>query len=427
MNQYHSEQQYLEELERNSALPEGFSIAVKSLSFIPEEKQDGPAASMNMTAIVLDEPTASFGAVFTRNAFPGAPVRIGRELLNEETVQGVLINNKISNVCTPNGEDDARTVLSAFDRSMGEKLKAPVFPSSTGVIGWSLPTKAMEESCPDLVSLLQKNSFFPAAKSIMTTDAFPKLRTVALGKGRISGIAKGAGMIEPNMATMLSFLLTDVSLPRDMMRRVLSRVVDQSYNTISVDSDQSTSDSVLFFSSGCFSEVSEQELEDALLLLCIKLSEDIVRNGEGCGHVIKVKVENAASEIQARGFAKALVNSPLSKTAVFGNDPNVGRFIQALGDYAGNNDIELDENAVSLRLGDEVIYSAGQFQLDSEKETRLSDYLKERALPIPCPGYPSHDSMVEIFIDLGLGENCAEVMGSDLSYEYVRENADYRT
>ncbi|MBF9017833.1 MULTISPECIES: bifunctional ornithine acetyltransferase/N-acetylglutamate synthase [unclassified Oceanispirochaeta] len=427
MNRYHSEQQYLEELERNSALPEGFSIAVKSLNFIPEEKKDGPAAAMNMTAIVLDKPTPSFGAVFTKNAFPGAPVRIGRQLLNEETVQGVLINNKISNVCTPNGEDDARAVLSAFAGAMAGTLQAPLFPSSTGVIGWSLPVKAMEDACPDLQSSLQKDSFLPAAKSIMTTDAFPKLRSVSLGTGRISGIAKGAGMIEPNMATMLSFLLTDVSLPREMMRRVLKRVVDQSYNTISIDSDQSTSDSVLFFSSGCLPEVSEKELENALLHLCKTLSEDIVRNGEGCGHVIKVNVERAVSDIQARGFAKALVNSPLSKTAVFGNDPNVGRFIQALGDYAGNNDIELDETAVSLRLGDEVIYSSGRFQLDSEKESRLSDYLKERALPTPCPGYPQHDALVEIFVDLGLGEGRADVMGSDLSYEYVRENADYRT
>ncbi|MDC7235039.1 MAG: bifunctional ornithine acetyltransferase/N-acetylglutamate synthase [Spirochaetales bacterium] len=427
MNQYHSEEQYLEELQRNSCLPGGFSISVQSIRFVPEEKQDGPEASMNMTAIVLDEPTESFAGVFTKNAFPGAPVRIGRRLLEETAVQGVLINNKISNVCTPQGEDDAHRVLHAFTRAMKGKIKAPLFPSSTGVIGWSLPVKAMCEQAPELAAALNKDSLLPAAKAIMTTDSFPKLRSVPLGEGRISGIAKGAGMIEPNMATMLSFLLTDVSVPRDMMRRVLSRVVDRTYNTISVDSDQSTSDSVLFFSSGVCASVTEEELEKALMALCLPLSEDIVRNGEGCGHVIKVMVEGAASESQARGFAKALVNSPLSKTAVFGNDPNVGRFIQALGDYAGNHGVQLDEEKVSLSLGDETIYSGGRFRLDNEKEKRLSGYLKERALPAPCPGYPVHDKTVEIFVDLGIGGSRARVTGSDLSYEYVRENADYRT
>ncbi|MDC7241961.1 MAG: bifunctional ornithine acetyltransferase/N-acetylglutamate synthase [Spirochaetales bacterium] len=427
MNYYPSQQDYLKALEKNSALPGGFSIAVHSLKFTPIEKQDGPEASMNMTALVLDEPTSSFAGVFTRNAFPGAPVRIGRELLKEETVQGVLVNNKISNVCTPNGVEDAREVLSAFTEAMGERIKAPLFPSSTGVIGWSLPVGAMKDACPALASALQKESCLPAAKSIMTTDSFPKLRSVKLGEGRICGIAKGAGMIEPNMATMLSFLITDIAIPRDVMRRVLSRVVEKSYNTISVDSDQSTSDTVLFFSSNLLPGVSEEELEKALYRLCRELSEDIVRNGEGCGHVIKVKVKGAESDLQARGFAKTLINSPLSKTAVFGNDPNVGRFVQAVGDYAGNHGLLLDEEKVSFTLGEETIFNRGRFELDSAKETRLSSYLKERALPTPSPGYPVHEMCVEIGIELGLGSGEAEVLGSDLSYEYVRENADYRT
>ncbi|MDA3955845.1 bifunctional ornithine acetyltransferase/N-acetylglutamate synthase [Oceanispirochaeta sp.] len=427
MNQFHSTGEYLDHLELLSPLPEGFKTAVHSFEFTPKERQDGPVASMKMTALVLDDPTPSFAAVFTKNAFPGAPVRIGRQLLEEPLMQGVLINNKISNVCTPSGEEDARRVLDSFQKEMSGSLQAPLFPSSTGVIGWSLPVGEMTSACPALAGALQGKSFLSAAQSIMTTDAFPKVRSVPLGSGRLSGIAKGAGMVEPNMATMLSFLITDVSLPREMMRRVLPEVVELSFNRISIDSDQSTSDSVFFFSSNRKEEVGIEELKQALLVLCKDLSQDIVRNGEGCGHVIRVKVDEAASTEQAKGFAKALVNSPLSKTAVFGNDPNVGRFVQAVGDYAGNHNISLNEEHVRISMGDEVIYNKGRFELDSVKELTLSDYLKDRSLPIPCPGYPVHNRVVEIRISLGLGNEGATVLGSDLSYEYVRENADYRT
>ncbi|QEN08895.1 bifunctional ornithine acetyltransferase/N-acetylglutamate synthase [Oceanispirochaeta crateris] len=427
MNYFNSKAEYLDFLESLSTLPEGFRTAVHSLEFSPKEKQGESAATMKMTALVLDEPTASFAAVFTKNSFPGAPVRIGRKLLEEPLIQGVLINNKISNVCTPRGEEDAREILSAFVKEMQGEVKAPLFPSSTGVIGWSLPVNEMISACPSLAGKLQNKTLLSAAQSIMTTDAYPKLRSVPLGTGLLSGIAKGAGMIEPNMATMLSFLITDVSIPRDVMRRVLPEAVETSFNRISIDSDQSTSDSVMFFSSNKKAEVGEEELKKALELLCSDLSGDIVRNGEGCGHVIRVCVEEAASVSQAKGFAKALVNSPLSKTAIFGNDPNVGRFVQAIGDYAGNHDISLDERNVRISLGSEVIYENGRFELDSVKEGVLSQYLKDCALPTPSPGYPAHEKFVEIRICLGLGQDGATVLGSDLSYEYVRENADYRT
>lgn len=425
MNRFHSPDEYLDSLKSHGPVPEGFRAAVHSLDFVPAERPDGPGAAMNMTALILDEPTDAFAAVFTRNSFPGAPVRAGRRLLEKDKVQGVLINNKIANVCTPSGEEDARKITEAVEKELG--LRAPLFPSSTGVIGWSLPVAAMTGACAPLAASLNRDTLLPASKGIMTTDSFPKLSSVPLGSGRISGMAKGAGMIEPNMATMLCFLLTDVDIPREVMRRVLSRVVDGSFNRISVDSDQSTSDSVIFLSSRKKAAVSEEELEGALRTLCGALAEDVVRNGEGCAHVIKVRVEGAADEAQARGFGKAVVNSPLSKTAVFGNDPNVGRFVQAVGDYAGNSSVPLDEGKVTISLGGEDIFKAGRFLLDGDKEKRLSDYLKERALPTPCPGYPAHRECVEIGVSLGMGSACSEVLGSDLSYEYVRENADYRT
>ena len=382
---------------------------------------------MNMTALLLDEPTDAFAAVFTRNAFPGYPVRIGRELLDAPEIQGVLINNKIANVCAPGGRDAALSVCASFQDIMKERLRAPLFPASTGVIGWSLPVDAMKANMLALAESLQDKSLIPAAKGIMTTDAYPKIRSVKLGEGILCGIAKGAGMIEPNMATMLVFLMTDLSLERDQLREILKRVSNRTFNRISVDSDQSTSDSVYLLSSRKKGGADPAAFEEALYELCRSLAEDIVRNGEGCGHVISVNVEGAVSEEQAAGFAKALVNSPLSKTAVFGNDPNVGRFVQAVGDYAGNHEVSLDEKAIEIRLGDELVFKGGEFLLDAEKESRLSDYLKARQLPTPCPGYPAHEDKVSISVFLGLGKKSARVLGSDLSYEYVRENADYRT
>ena len=427
MKYYSSPESYLSDLEERSRPPEGFRIGVSSLGFTPVEKPDGPEASMNLTAIILEEPTESFGAVFTRNAFPGYPVRIGRRLLKEALVQGVLVNNKIANVCAPGGEQAALSVTSALEQQMEGILRAPVFPSSTGVIGWSLPVKAMTDRIPELAAALQKDSLLPAAKGIMTTDSFPKIRSENVGEGSLCGIAKGAGMIEPNMATMLVFLMTDITISRKALRRCLSRVAEKTFNRISIDSDQSTSDSVLLFSSCRKPEVEEVVFEEALFSLCRNLSEDIVRNGEGTGHVIKVRVREAATEEQAASFGKALVNSPLSKTAVYGNDPNVGRFVQAVGDYAGNNGIVLEEKKLVIQLGEDTVFSGGEFQLDGSKEKRLSDYLLSRRMTTPSPGYPEHELSVDITISLGLGDAESLVLGSDLSYEYVRENADYRT
>ena len=423
MEMFSSLEAYLAGLERQARPPAGFRIGTSSLEFTPAEREAGPSARMNLTAILLDEPTDAFGAVFTKNVFPGFPVRIGRELLEEEKTQGVLINNKIANVCAPGGREASLCVTRGLSDLMGDRLKAPLFPSSTGVIGWSLPVDAMRENLPPLVSSLQDRSLLPAAKGIMTTDAFPKLRSLAVGEGRLCGIAKGAGMIEPHMATMLTFLMTDVTIRRSSLKRVC----DRTFNRISVDSDQSTSDSVFLFSSCRKPSVEEELFEEALFTLCRDLAGDIVRNGEGTGHVIKVKVTTAATEGQAVGFGKALINSPLTKTAVFGNDPNVGRFVQALGDHAGNGGIALEEKEVTIKLGEETVFAAGEFLLDTDKEARLSDYLRSRQLPAPCPGYPVHQDVVDIEVSLGLGEAEAVVTGSDLSYEYVRENADYRT
>jgi glutamate N-acetyltransferase / amino-acid N-acetyltransferase len=423
---YTSEPAYLEALEARSALPEGFRCATQAIRFFPRERSVREPLPMNLSLLALDEPTADFGAVFTRNRFPGAPVLIGRDRLAQPRIRGVLVNNKISNVGTPRGREDAETLLGHLGKVLGTGGES-FFAASTGIIGWGLPVAEMEAALPALAGGLAGGSILPMARAIMTTDAFPKVRRAAAGGGGIVGIAKGAGMMEPNMATMLCFLCTDCAVPRDRLRGHLSWCVERSLNRISVDSDQSTSDTAVLLSSGRRGPVDDAVFREALLSVLSGLAFDIVRNGEGTGHVMRVTVRGTREEAEALGVAKAIVNSPLVKTAVFGNDPNVGRLASAVGDYLGNTGVPLDIARMTLRLGGEEIFAGGCFRLDAEKETRLSAYLKDRALETKRVPWPQHDRTVDIEVVFTAGAAKAEVLGSDLSYDYVRENADYRS
>ena len=199
-----------------------------------------------------------------------------------------------------------------------------VLPSSTGVIGWSLPADAITEALPAAVSSLAGDSVMPAAEGIVTTDLFPKVRRAGVGAGSIVGIAKGAGMIEPNMATMLVYLLTDMAVPRRICHACSGRC-GAPFNSISVDSDTSTSDTVVLVSTGRVPCPDLRAFGRALGRVCRDLAEDVVRNGEGVRHVIRVAVDNAADFAEARALGKAVVNAPLFKCAVAGNDPNVGK------------------------------------------------------------------------------------------------------
>jgi len=261
----------------------------------------------------------------------------------------------------------------------------------------------------------------------MTTDAFPKVRQASVGEGTIVGTAKGAGMIEPNMATMLCFLCTDVAMPRDTLREDLAWCVERTLNRISVDSDQSTSDTAILLSSARRPPAPRNEFRRGLLEVLSGLSFDIMRNAEGIGHVMRVRVTGAKDESTAVLAARAIVNSPLVKTAVFGNDPNVGRIVSAVGDYMGNVGEPFDPDRMKLRMGGTEIFAAGSFELDAEKEEKLSAYLKSCALDTKRPPWPQHDRTVDIEVDLGVSSASAEVLGADLSYEYIRENADYRS
>lgn len=426
METYNNLDDYNRVLEDRSALPEGFVAGCVPLTFFPEEKELVTPLPMNLSAILLKEPTESFAAVFTRNSFPGFPVLDGKEKLKNNTISGVIINNKISNVRCPGGMESVQELTSRAAETFSLE-KNSLFSSSTGIIGWKLPVANMVEALPSLKESLQEKTLLEVSRGIMTTDAFAKIRSVEVGEGRITGICKGAGMIEPNMATMLVYILTDLSIERDKLREIFSRVINRSFNRISVDSDQSTSDTAMIFSSCIAPSVEESLFEKELEMLCRDLAQDIVRNGEGTGHVLDVTVKGLASEDEALIIAKGVINAPLVKTAVFGNDPNVGRLIQAAGDAAGNNGIEIDPLKTEISLGGDIVFQKGYFELSQEKEESLSNYLKSCALTPELKGYPEHNKNVEIVIDFNSGSESVQVFGSDLSYEYVKENADYRS
>jgi len=285
---------------------------------------------------------------------------------------------------------------------------------------------------------LQSASILPAAEGIVTTDLYPKIRRADLAGGSIVGIAKGAGMIEPNLATMLVYVLTDLDIPRDELRAALAEAVEGSFNGMSIDSDTSTSDTVVALSSRQVPCPDRTAFRAALNRVCADLAEDVVRNGEGVHHVLRVRVHGAPDAALARAVGKSVVNSPLFQCAVCGNDPNVGRLVAAIGKLVGVVRPGLDLSRARLTMGGHVLYQDGAFRLDPAKEQALVAHLRGAELyasVAPADGltfappidFPPHERAVEIDIDLGCGEAGSTVLGADRSHEYISENADYRS
>ncbi len=436
MERYESSADYQAALEARGALPTGFGVATAATAFEPPERP-GKELPLRVTLLLADRPTPAFAATLTRNALRGAPVRIVADLLERRApVRGVVINNAVSNVGVASGVDDALAVLERLAGHLGAAGQA-FAPASTGVIGWRLPVAPICAALPGLVAacapgVAPAGSVVPAARAIMTTDRYPKVRSRRAGAATVAGIAKGAGMIEPSMATMLAFLLTDAAVGRDALQRLLDAAVRDSFNRISVDGDQSTSDMVLALASQRAAPVAEEALGAAIAGVCRDLAADIVRNGEGVEHVIRVAVRAPGTDEQAAAIGKAVVNSPLVKTAVFGDDPNVGRIVSAVGDHLGSLAAGSTPPlaAAAVRLGGVTVFHGGAFDLDGAKEAALASYLRERRIDHTLE-YPPHDGAVEIEIDFGAAAagpfRRAVVLGADLSHGYVTENADYRS
>jgi glutamate N-acetyltransferase/amino-acid N-acetyltransferase len=261
----------------------------------------------------------------------------------------------------------------------------------------------------------------------MTTDSYPKAYKEKLSNGgSIVGIAKGAGMIEPNMGTTLIVLMTDVDCDQEFMNRTLKEVSDKTFNCISIDGDTSTSDCAILISSGLKPAVEDEEFTDALMRMCKYLARQIVWNGEGISHVIEVRVKNCPDEKMGKLIGKNVVNSPLTKSAICGNDPNVGRIVGSMARLVEN----VDWSLVNVKLGEHYIFIKGKIiDWDSKIEAEMTDYLRFCQIyeTQSKPAYPVHDNSVMIEIEMNQGNYDVTVIGGDLTVDYVKINGNYRS
>ncbi len=367
--------------------------------------------------LIYSETPAATAAVFTRNQVQAAPVILDRQRIASGLSRAVVVNSGNANCCTgTSGMRDAERMGAAVAAELGI-ADHDVLLASTGVIGQPLPIEKIEATAPALVERLAPDGFTDLARAIMTTDTEPKQvsRTGQAG-GRpyhLVAVAKGAGMIRPDMATMLCFACTDVGVPGALLDRVLRRSVDASFNRISIDGDTSTNDTVILMAngrSGAALETAADEqhfttlLEDALL----ELARWIVRDGEGVSKVVEIRVQGARTSEEAWRVADTIAHSPLVKTAFFGQDANWGRILAA----AGRAGVPLDPNDLDLFFDDVQMVAAGA-GCGPEVEARATDVLKRPAFAVT--------------LDLNQGREAARLLTCDFSLDYVRINADYRT
>lgn len=376
--------------------PRGFQCTARNCGLKPRGK--------DLSLFYSAEP-ASAAAVFTRSRFPGAPIIVGREIIERGVLRAIVVNSKVSNVGT--GEEG---ILSA--RRMGiaaaAELGVPagqVLMSSTGVIGKPLPIERIEEALLGMKDELGDDPMV-GAEGIMTTDTHPKALSLSVGHATLTFVGKGAGMIEPNMATMLVYIFTDAAFDTAALDRMLRDAVDVSFNMLSVDSDTSTSDTCVMLANGLAGRVDESEFAAALTAGCIRLTEVLARDGEGATKLLRATVEGGASRDQARRVAKSIINSPLVKTMAFGADPNTGRVLMAVGKCF---EVDQDPARISVWINGREVFHQG----------RRSNY-DEQALRDELKGDP-----VEIRVDLGLGSGSATAYGCDLTHGYIDENAAY--
>jgi len=370
--------------------------------------------TLDFGGILSDIPCQAAG-VFTKNTFPGAPVIVGEEHLRNGLLQAVIVNSKNANVATAQrGIEDSKRICSLVAESCGIKAEM-VLPSSTGIIGLPLPMEILAEGCRTLKEDFGETEqhIEEFARSIMTTDTRPKLVSAGIGKAKILGVAKGSGMIEPNMATMLCFFMTDADVSSNRLQHILARAVNRSFNRISIDTDTSTSDTVVILSNGLSGPVDLDEFEIMLSEMSIYLAKEIVRDGEGATKLIELIVSGAQTEEQALLTAKSVINSPLVKTAIHGADPNWGRFIMAIGKVFQYS-VNIRELKILFGEGENrPMVHAGMLNRDEGPLREISDILEK--------------DEVHIEIVLGNGSYSEKVWGCDLTEGYVRENAYYTT
>jgi glutamate N-acetyltransferase/amino-acid N-acetyltransferase len=382
----------------------GFSAGIKA------------GKKLDLALLVSDTPATAAG-VFTTNRAQAAPVILSRDHLAASggVARAIVTNSGCANACTGDAGMRAALTMAADTAALLQCPVTQVLVASTGVIGVALPIDKIQAALPAAFRELATDQGAVAARAIMTTDPFPKEAAAELqiggGTVRIGGMAKGSGMIEPMMATMLGFITTDAAVPQPLLARALREAVDDSFNAITVDGECSTNDCVLLLANGA-SGVAIDERTYGLFVqglrgVCLELALGIVRGGEGATKLVTVTVTGAASAAEARQAAKAIANSPLVKTAIHGGDPNWGRLIAV----AGRANVAFELSRAAVLVGGTVLFKDGQPHDEAAPEAAA--YLK--------------GTDVTVSVDLGAGTASSTVWTCDLSAEYVRINADYRS
>jgi glutamate N-acetyltransferase/amino-acid N-acetyltransferase len=389
-------------------LPKGFRFsAVKA----------GIKASGNPDlAFIIAEPKTSAAALFTRNLVTAAPVQVGRSALakSKGRVRAVIVNSGNANCATGQpGIRNCKKVCSETARALDVKA-AEVFSSSTGIIGVPLPVDKIILQLKSLISnagssLEHLHNF---SEAILTTDSKPKLASIPLrsGRGAVTGVAKGAGMIHPQMATMLVYLLTDVAAKPAELKTALRRACDESFNTISIDGDTSTNDTVLLLASGASGiqyRSVRREFDRALEKVCRSLAEQIVADGEGVQHVVRLRIEQARNRAEGLQIARAISHSLLVKTAWAGADPNWGRILAAVG----RSGVPVDPGKIFISIGKQVVCRRGAACVFDERAAHQE----------------LSNAECEVEVRVGRGKASLLFLTTDLTQEYVKINADYST
>ncbi len=376
----------------------------------------------NRDDVVLFElcKNAQTAAVFTKNQFCAAPVIVSRQNLNVSQPRYLLVNSGNANAgLGDQGLADAKTSCATLANEC-ECSEEEVLPFSTGVIGTRMPVDKMMRKIPSMLENLQESAWLNAAEAIMTTDTVSKGWSKQMDldghQVTITGIAKGSGMIRPDMATMLAFVATDLGVDSIILKNMLTDAVDQSFHCITVDGDTSTNDACTLTATGQagihFGELSKQakaEFIEVLNTLFLSLAQSIIRDGEGITKYISIKVDQARDEFMARAIAFTIAHSPLVKTAAFASDPNWGRVLAA----AGRAEVQgLEVNKLSLSINKLQVIAEGEVAIDYTEDKGSREMSKDE---------------IEFCLQLGLGESSANVWTTDLSYDYVKINAEYRT
>lgn len=370
------------------------------------------ADKLDFMVVTLPKPGPAVG-VFTRNRSCSPAVLLDRQHLQDGEAQTLVVISKNANVFTPSAMDDTRAIVNEVAKRLAVR-DVDVITSMTGVIGVALPMDKIYAALKRLPGELQDGLHPDVASAILTTDRGPKVASARFGDVVLCGMAKGAGMIEPNMATMLVYFFTNLNVPADRLSALVKRAVDATFNAISVDTDTSTSDSLVLFSTASVptSPAAERDLEACLTAMCLKLARDVVYQAEGATKLIEARVHGTASDADAKAMAKQIINSPLMKAAVFGADPNWGRVVMAIGKPGPGREALLDPAAIRIEINGYLLFDRGA------------------AVPLELAGVSASirdRKKVTIDVSVGEGKGSATVWGCDLSYEYVKVNAEYTT